>query len=166
MLFRSPNDAEARRREEKRDESLQLIHSIATLFNELVSQSVNAGWQFLRRKINSSDPSYFDPVFTQYLRSQVIVTGAPFSSDSSQGKLPTVTVCCGRSRTSSVPPVQTLEYGLGFDKLFTDLSPNLMNMLLVVSASANPYKTANCLINRMEQKGPQGRAAPVPVLCC
>jgi len=145
---KEPNEAKARKKEQLSDKSLQLIHSIATQFNELVSQSVNSGWQFLREKVNFAGPSYFDPVFATYLRGRVVLTGEQSSFESGQLGLSTEVICCGQNTK--------LEYGLGFDKLFTDLSPNLMNMLLVVSASRNPYKTANCLINRMERNGPQG----------
>jgi hypothetical protein len=150
---KEPNDARTRWREAKTDKRLQLIHSISTVFNELVTQAVNAGWQFLREKINQAGPSYFDAVFGSYLRSRVTVISPPAISGNSQSGLPTVTSCCGGNSTPSPLP---LHYALGYDKLFSDLSPNLMNMLLVVSASANPLRTANCLINRMEQNGPQG----------
>jgi hypothetical protein len=123
-----------------RENRLQIINSIGALFNELVSSSVGAGWGYLRGLVQSK-PGNFDPIFAGYLRGRVRVTQGrgDFSTN--------VTYCCASE--PNVPP-PSLKYGLGFDNLFSDLSPNLMNMLLVVSATSNPADTANCLIDRIE----------------
>lgn len=145
------NDPARRAKSEQDDIRLQAIHSLATVFNQRVSEAVNAGWEYLRNQIASGDRlpggdvTYFDPVYAGYLRSEV-----SFSKAARSEVVDIKRSCCGSRPEEQLQT--TRGYGLGFNRLFSDLSPNLMNMLVVVSAAKQPVQTADCLLDRLEQK--------------
>jgi hypothetical protein len=138
------NKRSARNRDE--DLRFQKVQSIVAQFNESVSRSVNNGWGYLRVRVN--DPGVLDPAFAGYLASAVTFVKV--------GEEP---IPHALAKPELVPAgAGNAAYGLGFEQLFTRLTPNLMNMLLALLATRNPWENANCMINRME--GEPGCAPP------
>jgi len=137
------------RLERNRDEDrrFQKVQSIVAQFNESVTNSVNNGWGYLRVRVN--DPGVLDPPFAGYLADAV--TFEKVGEEPIPHAVNSESVPNGPGKAA---------YGLGFEQLFTRLTPNLMNMLLALSATKNPWQNANCLINRME--GEPGCAPPQP----
>ncbi|MBV9762695.1 MAG: hypothetical protein JO340_19195 [Acidobacteriaceae bacterium] len=133
----SPDGREVARKSEE-------IREAVSANNDALQNSIEYGWAFLSRQMQ--DPSFFDPLFYNYLTQRFV------ADDPSCAANPSGPKCIPPEKRSRWGLCPAGAYCLGFVEAFQPLHPTLTNILLGIMSAKDPFKAAFTAIGCMEGK--------------
>ena len=109
-------------------------------YNDALERSIIRGWTYLNRKL-AGDKGYLDADFAEYLCAVAEYHPNGTFTPKPQGKCPEVT------------EKEDLGYSLGYTDIFDRVSPNLVQMMLLVMATKDTLTEVQTTLDEMEDRG-------------